>query len=141
MTLVKHNAKAFNNLFDEFFGFPASWGRDFQTQVNAPAVNIHETNDAFHLEMNAPGRKKEDFMINVENGLLTIGFEKKEQAEKSDYKTVRREFTYNSFKRSFSLDEKINADGIQAKYEDGILKLFIPKKEEVKNSPKQISIQ
>lgn len=140
MTLIKHNAKGFNNLFDEFFGFPTTWGRDIQTHWNTPAVNIHETTEAFHLEMNVPGRKKEDFIVNVENGLLTIGFEKKEETEKSDYKTVRREFVYNSFKRSFSLDDKINVEGIQAKYEDGILKLLLPKKQEAKISPKQISI-
>lgn len=140
MTLVKNNPQ-FVNLFDEFFHqFPANWGRDTHGSLNAPAVNIHETDDAYHLELNAPGRNKEDFKVHVENGLLTISYEQKENAEQKGYKTIRKEFVYRSFKRSFSLDEKINADSIQAKYENGVLKLYLPKKEEVKVSPKQINI-
>jgi HSP20 family protein len=143
MTLVKNNARVANSIFDDFlFNFPTAWGRDAQTQnFSVPAVNIHETNDSYHVELNAPGRNKEDFKIVVENGLLTISFEKTEQAENKDYKTIRREFSFNSFKRSFTLDEKVNADAIQAKYENGVLQLLIPKKEEVKIAAKQITIQ
>ena len=72
--------------------------------------------------------------------MLTISYENNDQAENKDYKTVRREFSYKNFKRSFSLDEKVNADAIEARYENGILQIFIPKKEEVKNVPKQITI-
>jgi len=141
MTLVKHNTAPFNSLFDELFNsFPASWGRDNNQAYATVPVNIHETNEGFHLELNAPGRNKEDFKVNVENGLLTISYEKKESQEQKDYKTIRREFSYRSFKRSFTIDEKINADGIQARYENGVLKLYLPKKEEVKVSPKEISI-
>jgi len=78
--------------------------------------------------------------VNVENGLLTISYEKKESQEQKDYKTIRREFSFRSFKRSFSIDDKINADAIQARYENGVLKVFLPKKEEIKVSPKEISI-
>lgn len=141
MTLVKHNNAAFNNLFDELFNsFPATWGRDAHQAHASVSVNIHETNEGYHLELNAPGRNKEDFKVNVENGLLTISYEKKESQEQKDYKTIRREFSFRSFKRSFSIDDKINADGIQARYENGVLKLYLPKKEEVKVSPKEISI-
>ncbi len=141
MTLVKHNNAPFNSLFDELFNsFPASWGRDANHTYAAVPVNIHETNEGFHLELNAPGRNKEDFKVNVENGLLTISYEKKESQEQKEYKTIRREFSYRSFKRSFTIDEKINADGIQARYENGVLKLYLPKKEEIKVSPKEISI-
>jgi len=91
--------------------------------------------------LNAPGRNKEDFKINVDGGMLTISFEQKEEKEQKDYKTIRREFHYQSFKRNFSLDEKINPEGIEAKYENGVLKLLIPKKEEVKIAPKQIAIK
>ena len=73
--------------------------------------------------------------------MLTISYEKKTDTENKDYKTHRREFVSRSFKRSFSVDEKINADAIQAKYENGVLKLLLPKKEEVKVSPKQITIE
>lgn len=137
MTIVKHKPVFFNNLFDEFFGsLPSeSEGLGF-----SPAVNIHENNDGFHLELKAPGINKEDFKLNVEKGLLTISFEKKEAAENSDYKTLRREFSTKSFKRSFTLSDNINLDGVQAKHVNGILSIFLPKKEELKVQPKQISI-
>ncbi len=143
MTLVKNNARVANSIFEDlFFNFPTTWGRDVQAQnFSVPPVNIHETSEGYHVELNAPGRNKEDFKVVVENGLLTISFEKAEQAENKDYKTIRREFSFNSFKRSFTLDEKVNADAIQAKYENGVLQLYIPKKEEVKVAAKQITIQ
>ena len=138
MTLVKHNYRTLNNLFDEFFNqLPATNGNG----LNFPPVNIHETNDAYHLELVAPCLNKEDFKVSTEKGLLTISFEKKTENENKDYKTHRREFKVYSFKRSFSVDDKINTENIQAKYENGILKLYLPKKEEVKVSPKQISIE
>jgi HSP20 family protein len=141
MTLVKHHPAHFSNLFDEFFGnYPVNWGKDIQAAFGNPKVNIHETADAYHVELNAPGRNKEDFKIDVENGLLTISFEKKTETENKEYKTIRKEFSYQSFKRSFNLDENINADAIQAKYENGVLKLLLPKKEEIKTAPKQITI-
>jgi HSP20 family protein len=142
MTLVKQRPATYNSLFDELFSnFPANWGREFNHGWNVAPVNIYETTEGYHLEMNAPGRNKEDFKLSLDNGMLTIGYEKKEESENKDYKTIRREFSNKSFKRSFSLDENINTDGIQAKYENGVLKLFLPKKEEVKNSPKQITVQ
>ncbi len=91
------------------------------------------------MEFNVPGRNKEDFKLNIEKDLLTVIYEKKEETQ--PYKTIRKEFVFSSFKRSFSLDEKINAEAIEAKYENGILKVYLPKKEEVKIAPKQISIQ
>jgi len=142
MTLVKQNPKAFNNVFEDFFNsFPQAWGRDAQTtNFNLPPVNIHETKDGYHIELSAPGRNKEDFKVAVDNNLLTISFEKQEKNENKEFKTIRREFTSKSFKRTFSLDDKVNADGIQAKYENGVLQLFIPKKEEVKVAAKEITI-
>ncbi len=142
MTLVKNNPVYFGNLFDELFNqFPTTWGRDAQNAVSLVPANIHETKEGYHVELNAPGRNKEDFKVNLENGLLTISFEKKEEAENKDYTTIRKEFAFRSFKRSFSLDEKINTAGILAKYENGILKVYLPKKEEVVVHPQQISIQ
>lgn len=142
MTLVKVNNRPFGNLFNGFLNeFPVS-AREFGHEFfGFPQTNIHETPEAFHLELNVPGRSKEDFKIQVEKGLLSISYEKKEEtSQKDDYKTVRREFEYKSFKRSFSVDEHIDVDGIQAKYENGILKLLLPKKEEAKPSSKQINI-
>ena len=142
MTLVKHNPVAFNSLFDELFGsIPSTWGKDVQGSWSTVPVNIHETSEGYHIELQAPGRSKEDFKVNVEKGLLSISYEKKEETENNGYKTVRREFSYQAFKRSFSLDEKVNTENIQAKYESGILKLFLPKKDEVKIAPKQITIE
>ncbi len=141
MTLVKHNTAPFVNLFDELFNqFPANWGRDSQAGFSTVPANIHESNEGYHVELNAPGRKKEDFTINLDNNLLTISFEKKETVENKAYKTIRKEFNYQSFKRSFSLDEKINTGSIQAKYEDGVLKVYLPKKEEITVAPQKIVI-
>ena len=134
-------SKSLNNVFDELFnGFPATWGNDVRSNSAAP-VNINENANGYELEFNVPGRNKEDFKINVDNGLLTVSYEKKEQSEAKETKAIRKEFSFQAFKRSFNLDEKINAESIEAKYENGILRVFLPKKEEVKNSPKQISIQ
>jgi HSP20 family protein len=141
MTLVKVNNRPFGNLFNELLNeFPVA-ARSFGQELFAfPQTNIHETPDSYHLELNVPGRSKEDFKIQVEQGLLTISFDKKEETAQEDYKTLRREFELKSFKRSFSVDNKIDAEGIQAKYENGVLKLLLPKKEESKQSAKQISI-
>jgi HSP20 family protein len=105
-----------------------------------PAVNIGENENAYQLEFNVPGRKKEDFKITFDQSILTIAFEKKEEKKEESKKYIRREFSTQSFKRSFTLDEKINVDGIEAKYEDGILTLTLPKVEEVKVLPKEIAI-
>ncbi len=141
MTLVKNNPVYFGNLFDELFNqFPATWGKDAQNGFTSVPTNIHETKDGYHVEISAPGRNREDFKVNLENGLLTISFEKKEETENKDLKTIRKEFSLKSFKRSFNLDEKINTAAIQAKYENGVLKLFLPKKEETANAPQQIAI-
>jgi len=138
MTLSRHNYKTANDLFNDFFNQFETAGKG--TAANIPAVNIHETNDAFHLELVAPGLKKEDFKVSLEKGLLTISYEKKTEVENKEYKTHRMEFSFASFKRSFNVDDKINADSIEAKYDNGILKLLLPKKEEVKVSPKEIAI-
>lgn len=143
MTLVKINnrpVKTFDNIFDELFnGFQSQWPANQKSSV---PVNIHETKDGYHLEFNAAGRNKEDFKVEVEKGLLTISFEAKEVKEtENEYKTVRKEFAVSSFKRSFNVNEKVDVDNIQAKYENGILKLYLPKKEEAAQTGKQINVQ
>jgi HSP20 family protein len=109
--------------------------------MNFPAVNICETPDDYQLEFNVAGRKKEDFKITVDKNILTVSFEKNEQQKDEKKQFIKREFVTQSFKRSFTLDEKIDADKIDAKYENGILMLTLPKKEEVKVLPKEISIK
>ena len=142
MTLVKFNnnalPKSIDRLFEDFFNESTTgWSK------NAPLtpVNIYESNDGYHLELNAPGRNKEDFQVSLEKGLLTISIDKKEEPKNEDWKAIRREFSHSPFKRTFTVDDKIDAEKIEAKYENGILKFYLPKKEEVKQSPKQISIQ
>jgi HSP20 family protein len=142
MTLVKVNNRPFGNLFNELLNDFPSTARTFGQELFAfPQTNIHETSDAYHLELIVPGRAKEDFKIQVEQGLLAVSFEKKEEpVQAADYKTLRREFELKSFKRSFSVDDKVSVEGIQAKYENGVLKLLLPKKEESKQIAKQINI-
>jgi HSP20 family protein len=136
MTLVKHNYRNLDNLFEDFFAFPANQAVNRTT----PAVNIHESADGYQVDLVAPGLNKSDFKVNLEKGLLTISYEKKTEQEQKDHKVHRREFSVNSFKRSFTIDEQIDVEGIQAKYENGILQLVLPKKEEVKVLPKEIAI-
>ena len=136
-----NNRPAFRNfdgLVNELFGnFEPLVGRS--NTVNVP-VNITETNEAFQLHFAAPGRNKENFKIKVENNQLLISYEEKTETEVAEQKQVRREFTLSSFQRSFTLNDKVNTENIQAKYEDGILKVLVPKKEEVKPVVKEITI-
>jgi HSP20 family protein len=131
-------------LFDDFFGkdnFSNALSED-RSAYNIPAVNVMENNDHFMIDIAAPGLEKKDFHINLENNLLTISSEKEFQnEEEKNGKYVRREFGYSSFKRSFTLPDSIMADKIEANYKDGVLHIFIPKKEEAKQKPpRQIAI-
>jgi HSP20 family protein len=113
------------------------------TGVSTPAVNIIETSDDFRLEMVAPGMKKENFNVAVQEGIITISYDHEDNREGArdglEYRT--REYNYHSFVRSFSLPEIIETEQIQAKYEDGILNIVIPKKEHAKGRPvRQITI-
>ena len=145
MTNVRLNQPAFRTLdsfFDNFLNeLPAVQKR---TDANFPRVNISENEDAYELEFNAPGLKKDDFKITFDQSILTVSSEKKEEKKEENKengrKFLKREFTSQSFKRSFTLDDKINADAIEAKYENGILTLTLPKVEEVKVLPKEIAI-
>lgn len=143
MTFVKLNNRSLPRTFDTVFNdlFSGLTG-GINEALNAVPVNVHETKDAYHLELSAPGLDKEDFAIKLDNGLLTISYEKKEEAKPSDdYKTLRREFNYRSFKRSFTLNDDVNAENIQAKYENGILKVYLPKTEPAQSGNRQINIQ
>ena len=144
MTLVRFQNRpngfaSFNNLLSDVFPqMPSLYKEDLK---NPMPVNIRETEKEYVLELLAPGFKKEDFAVNLHDNLLTISAEKKEEALNEGEKHIRKEFKFQSFKRSFTLDEKINADAISAEYVNGVLTLNLPKKEEVKPAAKQISIQ
>ncbi|MBL7740428.1 MAG: Hsp20/alpha crystallin family protein [Chitinophagaceae bacterium] len=149
MTLVKFNRKpfesTFNNLVDEIFNdMPALFKNDNNVTDHwngfAP-VNIKELEKSYILDLVAPGFDKVDFKVNLENDMLTISAEKKEEMKNVNEKEIRKEYSHRSFKRSFTLDEKIDAGAIEAKYVNGVLTLNLPKKEEVKPASKQISIQ
>lgn len=139
MTTLKFNQPTSRSL-DNFLSTILNEMPSTPNNLNFPAVNISESKDAYQLEFNVPGRKKEDFKITVDKDILTVSFEKKEEAKEEGKKFIKREFITQSFKRSFTLDEKINSEDINAKYEDGLLTLTLPKKEEVKVLPKEIVI-
>ena len=104
-------------------------------------VNVKETKDAYQLEVVAPGFEKNDFNINLEKNIVTVSAEKKSETENKDEKQIRKEYSYHSFKRSFTIDEKVDAEKIEAKYVNGVLTLNLPRKEEVKASAKEILVK
>lgn len=140
MTLARLSNSWFPSLFDNFFeGNLMDWNSSNFAGENStlPAVNVKETENDFQLEVAAPGMTKDDFKINYDNGRLTISSEKEaNHEEKEGEKVTRREFCYQSFRRSFNVSERlVDADKIEAKYKDGILHVTLPKREEVKPKP------
>ncbi|MGV3530336.1 MAG: Hsp20/alpha crystallin family protein [Flavisolibacter sp.] len=126
--------------FNDFIDMPGTslWNRVSQL----PHVNIVDTKEGYEIQMAAPGFKKEDFNIDVKGNFLTISLEKKEEEETEKKTFTRREFNYYSFTRSFTLPEDVKMDAINARYEDGILKMMLPKKEEAvtKDTKKHIAV-
>ena len=126
-----------DNLWDEFFN------RDFfkqsmQLGKSIPAANMTETENGYHIELAAPGFKKDDFKIEVDNGVISVSSEKKEEKEeKEGEKVTRKEFSYASFKRSFQMPENVKEDNISAEYKDGLLKLDLQKAQPAKPKDKK----
>ena len=151
MNLIKRNGNTLNQLpllFDDFFN------RDFlnwdlsnfsDTNTTIPKVNIRETPENFEVEVAAPGMDKKDFKIELDGNMLTISSEKSTQQTENneDSRYFRKEFSYESFQRTFNLrKDVVDSDKIEAKYDKGLLQLIIPKKEEAKQKPpKQILVQ
>lgn len=148
MTLVRRNQNyypTFPTFFDNFLnrGLMDWENLNFsETNTTIPAVNVKEDNDKFQIEVAAPGMKKEDFKLKLENNVLTICSELKEEKEEKKENYSRREFSYQSFQRSFNLPQgHVQVENIAAKYNDGILTVELPKREEVKpQPPKEIKI-
>ncbi|MES1221144.1 MAG: Hsp20/alpha crystallin family protein [Bacteroidota bacterium] len=148
MTQVKFSRRPFeapfSNLVDGFFTeLPAVFKNEFnysERKGNTP-VNVKETEKSYLLEVVAPGFEKTDFKINLDQDLLTISAEKKSEVKEETQKEIRKEYQFRSFKRSFTLDEKIDATKIDANYINGVLTLNLPKKETVKASALEISIK
>ena len=143
MTLARFNN--YPSLFDQLFDtdlFDWSNRNYSETNTTLPSVNIKENADAFNVEMAVPGFDKKDFQIALDHNVLTISSEKKVENETKDgERFTRHEYSYQSFSRSFTLPEAANGDKISAKYENGILNVEIPKREEAKPKPmRQIAI-
>lgn len=146
MTLTKRNGNLVNSfpmLFDDFFNRDLfNWGTNnfSDTNTTIPAVNIKETGENYEVEVAAPGMTKKDFKVELNGNVLTISSEKtNEQNEKEGERYARREFSYQSFQRSFTLQKDVvDIDKIEAKYENGLLRLLIPKKEEAKQKPARL---
>jgi len=109
----------------------------FDGGMTIPPANINETNKEFQLDLSVPGMKRDDFKLDIDNGILTISSEKEEEKRDEDRNYRRREFSYSSFSRSFTLPENVDEDNINAKYENGMLKVTIPKKEVAISKPKK----
>jgi HSP20 family protein len=141
MSIIRrNNLFPMSSLFDDFFTRDlANWGmnNNSATSTTIPAVNIRETNDSFEVEMAAPGMTKEDFKVELDGNQLTISSEKKfGNEEKEENRYTRQEFSYQSFQRTFQLPKDVvDAERINAKYQNGVLHLSVPKKEEVKKRP------
>ena len=143
MLPVFNRRSSMPSIVDEFFGkdMLANLFDDYQTGISVPAVNVIEGKDEFRIEVAAPGLDKNDFSIDVKNNVLFISCEKEKRDEQKDEKIMRREFSYGSFSRSFSLPNSVNSEKISAKHRDGVLNIYIPKKEEAKEKPpKKIDI-
>ena len=144
MDLVKFSNQ-YPSVFDRFFNDNMlDWSnRHFsETNTTLPSVNVAENIGEFKIEVAAPGFEKGDFIIEVDNDVLTISSEKQIENEQKDGERVtKREFSYQSFSRSFTLPVLVESENIIAKYENGILNITIPKKEEAKPKPaKRIEI-
>jgi HSP20 family protein len=132
--------------FDDFFKPWNEWfdngGNLWNRALTVPAVNITENKDDYQVSLAVPGMKKDDFKIDVNGNMLTISCEKEESKEEKDKKFTRKEYNYSSFSRSFTLPDEVNKEKIDAKYEDGVLKLSLPRKEEAKKpAAKQIAVK
>jgi len=148
-TLVRQNGTLFPSLpslLEDFFNrdWADSTLADRNNWATLPAVNVMETNDNFIIDVAAPGMKRDEFKVELDNGVLTISSQLEEKQEQQGQATnyTRREFNYQSFQRSFTLPEnKVEGEKISARYADGILHITVPKKDEAKVKPvKQITI-
>ena len=130
------------SVFQDFF---KPWDRWFDTNggslsqmLTVPAVNIVEKQDHFEISLAVPGMKKDDFNIDVEGNMLTISAESEEQKQEKDERHTRREFNYTSFSRAFTLPEGVKKEQIDASYNNGLLKLVLPKTEEARKTASRL---
>jgi len=136
MTLMRwHQRNPISDIMNNFFDNDLA--DIFGKKACDPAANILENNDSFNLEIAAPGMKKEDFKIGLENNILTVSAEMEDQKREEGKNYSRKEFYYGTFSRSFTLPRTIDLEKIKAEYEQGILKVTLPKKEEARIDTKR----
>lgn len=140
---VNNNFRSFDGFMKDLFNeFPAAVSKTVREDVlHFPPVNITDKKEMYLVELSVPGYEKADISIKLDNNVLTVSSEKKETKAEENEKLIRSEFGFKSFKRSFTINEKIDAENISAKYENGILKLELPKKEISAAGAKDINIQ
>lgn len=140
MNLTVRRPSLLTDFFGEgpFFNNWVDYDVDLFPQVKTPLANVIETNSEFQIELAAPGLTRKDFKVEVDNGMLSISAEKEEKKEeKENGRIERKEYSYESFCRTFTLPENSKSDKIDAKYDNGILKVMIPKKEITLSKPKK----
>jgi HSP20 family protein len=137
MSLIRRNPVMFPSLWSDVMT-PDWFGGVDRFNPTLPAVNIREEEKEFILELAVPGMKKEDFNIEVDDSVLTISMERKDEHEESDSGYTRREFKYTNFKRAFTLPETVEEEAIEAQYINGILRFSLPKKKEALPKPKRL---
>jgi HSP20 family protein len=135
--LLTKRKEGLPSVFDDFFKPWNEWfdnGGYMGRTMNVPAVNITEQNDKYLVSLAIPGMKRDDFKIDVDGNIITISSEKEESKEEKDKKYTRKEYNYSSFCRSFTLPDEINKEKIDARYEDGVLNISLPRTEEAKKT-------
>jgi HSP20 family protein len=145
MNLTVRKNGGFPSLFSDFFGNDPFFGKDLlglesdllpsRLGINLPTANITETAKEYKLELAAPGLERKDFNVQIENGMLTISAEKEEEKKEKEGEYSRREYSFNSFSRSFTLPEDVKEGNVDAKYENGVLKVMLPKMKETPAMP------
>jgi HSP20 family protein len=128
----------FSDLFNDLF---ETVNMPDVTRGTVPSVNIIENDDNYRLELAAPGLKKDDFKISIDDDRLTVSSEKETESTDKQEKYTRKEFSYSSFMRTFTLPEMVDSEKISAKYEDGVMTVLLPKKEEAKpKTPREVKV-
>ena len=133
MNLIKRQNPVFTSLIDDLL-----LNQDWNQNSNIPAANIIEADDHFDIQLAVPGKKKNDFKIELEEGILTISSKIERNSTEEDNSFTRKEFGYSSFKRLFNIPETVSTDRISANYKEGILTGSLPKKEEALPQPKKL---
>lgn len=140
-TLSRRNQDLFGGLLENFWNDTPLFKQEFKNQFSVPAVNIKNNENEFEIEVAAPGLEKEDFNIEVEENTLKLSVNKSSEVEEKEENFTRKEFNYFNFQRSFTLPKNlIETEKVAANYQDGILKITLPKLTEQKETVKKISV-